>query len=70
MTLEEMKAYLSERQSYGAFGLSWDAIAKMQRSGPIRQAPQNSRSNARSCTRCGKPAKKNSPLPRCQNCQI
>jgi hypothetical protein len=69
MTLEEMKAHLLERQSYGAFGLSWDAIAKMQRSGKIRQAPQKSRSTARSCTRCGKPAKKSSALPRCQNCQ-
>jgi rubrerythrin len=70
MTLEESKAYLLEQQKYGAFGLSWDAIAKMQRSGPIRQSSQNSRSTARSCTRCGKPAKKNSPLPRCPNCQI
>jgi formamidopyrimidine-DNA glycosylase len=69
MTLEEMKAHLLERQSYGAFGLSWDAIAKMQRSGKIRQAPQNSRSNARSCVRCGKKVEKRSLLSRCPNCQ-
>lgn len=70
MTLEESKAYLLAQQSYGAFGLSWDAIAKMQRSGPIRQAPQNSRSNARSCVRCGKKVEKRSLLSRCPNCQI
>jgi hypothetical protein len=70
MTLEESKAYLLEQQKYGAFGLSWDAIARMQRSGKIRQPSQNSRSNARSCVRCGKKVEKRSLLSRCPNCQI
>lgn len=68
MSVEEAKLYLEKRQEETCFGLSWEQIAAMQRSGKLKLNPAKARAKGRPCIRCGKPSGSVGLLPQCKRC--
>lgn len=69
MNLEESRAYLAERAKHGSCGLTWEQIAQMQRSGPLKRLNvQRQRAKGRPCVTCGKPSGSVGLLPLCKRC--
>lgn len=69
MNLDEAKEYLETANLMRPLGLSWDIIARMQRSGKIRMNVAKIRAKGRPCHRCGKASGSVGLLPTCKKCQ-
>lgn len=69
LSIEQAKAHLCASFDERPIGLSWDKIAEMQRSGPLKRLNvQKQRAKGRPCARCGKPSGSVGLMPLCKKC--